>query len=114
MTSTRTSDVDGKAALDALLATTPTHTLHGADAAASGRAALEAAGVDIAALEQRIAKGGRPRLDGQLPGVGRRAPRVNVAIPATVEQLLNQRVSATGQSKSEVVRDALEAYLTAS
>ena len=111
---TMTNDVDGKAALDALLATEPTRTLYGTDAAASGRAAREAAGVDIAALEERIAKGGRPRLDGHLPGIGERAPRVNVSIPLTIEQLLNQRVSATGQSKSEVVRDALEAYLTAS
>ena len=111
---TSTNDVDGKATLDALLATQPTRTLYGADAAASGRAALEAAGLDIAALEQRIAKGGRPRLDGHLTGVGERAPRVNVSIPPTIEQLLNQRISATGQSKSEVVRDALEAYLTAS
>src|SRR5680860_381075 len=98
---TRTNDVDGKGALDALLATEPTRTLYGADAAASGRAALEAAGVDIAALEERIAKGGRPRLDGRPPGAGDRAPRVNVSIPSTIEQLLNQRASATGQSKSE-------------
>lgn len=94
--------------------TKPTRTLHGADAAASGRAALEAAGVDLDALEARVAKGGRPRLDGRLPGVGERAPRVNVSIPPTLEQLLNQRLSSTGQTKSELVRDALEAYLTAS
>ena len=111
---TRTNDVDGEAVLDALLTTKPTRTLHGADAAASGRAALEAAGVDLDALEARVAKGGRPRLDGRLPGVGERAPRINVSIPAPIEQMLEQRVSATGQTRSEVVRDALEAYLTAS
>jgi hypothetical protein len=37
--------------------TKPSRTLRGADAAASGRAALEAGGVDLSALEQRIAKG---------------------------------------------------------
>ena len=51
---------EGAAMLDALLATTPTRTLYGAKAAASGRAALEAAGVDTGALEVRIARGGRP------------------------------------------------------
>jgi hypothetical protein len=111
---TSTNDVDGKAALDALLTTAPTRTLRGADAAASGRAALEAAGVDLDALEARIAKGGRPRLDGYLPGVGERAPRVNVSIPSTIEELLNERAAATGRSRSEVVREALAAYLTAS
>lgn len=50
--------------LDALLDTPGGVILRGADAAASGRAALEAAGLDIAALEARLAKGCRPRLDG--------------------------------------------------
>jgi hypothetical protein len=104
---------EGAATLDALLATTPTRTLHGEQAAASGRAALEAAGVDTSALEERVARGGRPPL-GETVIPGERSPRVNVAIPATVDELLNQRTATTGRSRSEVVRDALAAYLTPS
>jgi len=105
---------EGAAMLDALLATTSTRTLYRAQAAASGRAALEAAGVDIDALEERVARGGRPPVGGGPVIPGERSPRVNVAIPATVDELLNQRTAATGRSRSEVVRDALAAYLTAS
>ncbi len=111
---TQRDDIDGEAMLDALLDTPGAMILRGADAAAAGRAALEAAGVDLDALEARIAKGGRPRLDGAPTGVGERAPRVNVSIPSTIEDLLIERIATTGRSKSELVRDALEAYLTAS
>lgn len=111
---TEPDHTDGEAMLDALLDTPGAVILRGAEAAAAGRAALEAAGVDLAALEARIAKGGRPRLDGDATGVGERAPRVNVSIPRTTEELLNERIAATGRSRSELVRDALTSYLTAS
>lgn len=67
---THTDDVDPTVWADQIIhSTKPSRTLRGADAAASGRAALEAAGVDLSALEQRIAKGGRPGLDGDVTGV---------------------------------------------
>jgi len=50
--------------LDALLDMPGGVILRGADAAAAGRRVLEDAGLDIAALEARIAEGRRPRLDG--------------------------------------------------
>lgn len=96
---------------DALLSTPPSRILKGAAAAASGRAMLEAAGYDIAALEERLAKGGRPRLDGQPTGVGERSPRLNVSIPADLNAQVTERANATGATRSDIVRDALAAYL---
>lgn len=105
---------DGEARVDALLRTTPTRVLRGQEATAAARAMMSSAGVDVAALEERITKGGRPRLDGEPTGQGVRSPRVNVSIPAEVEDLLNQRANELGVNRSQVVRDALVAYLVAS
>ena len=122
-----TESIDGQARLDALmnmdyehmatraergeLRVTPGTVRQGKAAAASGRAMLEAAGYDVDALEERLAKGGRPRLDGQPTGVGERSPRLNVSIPADLNAQVTERANATGATRSDIVRDALTAYL---
>ena len=85
--------------------------LHGAAAAAAGRALLEAAGVDIDAVERAV--GGRPRLDPAVPR-GPRSPRVNVAIPETMDNHLQALAKARGVRTSVLVREALARYLDAS
>ena len=106
-----TLSTDTSAYVDRLLNSTPSGTLEGAAAAASGRAMLEAAGYDVDALEERLSKGGRPRLDGQPTGVGARSPRLNVSIPADLNAQVTERANATGATRSDIVRDALAAYL---
>ncbi len=86
-------------------------TLHGAEAAAAGRALLEAAGVDVDAVERAV--GGRPRLDPAAPR-GARSPRVNVAIPETMDDVLKATAKARGVRTSVLVREALARYLDAS
>jgi Ribbon-helix-helix protein, copG family len=83
--------------------------LHGVEAAAAGRAMLEAAGVD--AVERAV--GGRPRLDPAAPR-GARSPRVNVAIPETMDDVLKATAKARGVRTSVLVREALARYLDAS
>jgi len=56
--------------------------LHGAAAAAAGRTLLKAAGVDLDAVERAV--GRRLRLDPAAPR-GARSPRVNVAIPESMD-----------------------------
>jgi len=85
--------------------------LHGAEAAAAGRALLESAGVDVDAVERAV--GGRPRLDPAAPR-GRRSPRVNVAIPETMDDVLKAKAKARGVRTSVLVREALARYLDAS
>ena len=85
--------------------------LHGAAAAAAGRALLEAAGVDVDAVERAV--GGRPRLDPAAPR-GARSPRVNVAIPETMDEVLKAKAKARGVRTSVLVREALARYLDAS
>lgn len=85
--------------------------LHGAAAAAAGRALLEAAGVDVDAVERAV--GGRPRLDPAAPR-GPRSPRVNVAIPETMDIHLQALAKARGVRTSVLVREALARYLDAS
>jgi DNA-binding XRE family transcriptional regulator len=63
----------GAATLHALLVTPATRTLRGGAAATSGRAALETAGADPSALEQRTTKGRRWRFDTSVAGVGKRS-----------------------------------------
>jgi hypothetical protein len=87
------------------------NTLHGAAAAAAGRAMLEAAGVDVDAVERAV--GGRPRLDPAAPR-GARSPRVNVAIPETMDEVLKAKAKARGVRTSVLVREALARYLNAS
>ncbi|MEO6142457.1 MAG: CopG family transcriptional regulator [Dermatophilaceae bacterium] len=86
-------------------------TLHGAEAAAAGRALLESAGVDVDAVERAV--GGRPRLDPSAPR-GPRSPRVNVAIPETLSDALKATAKARGVRTSVLVREALARYLDAS
>jgi hypothetical protein len=88
----------------------PEGVLRGDAAAAYGRSVLEAAGVDVAAVERAA---GRPRVgrrDSAPKGI--RSPRVNVSISQTQDQLLDQLARDRGQSRSELVREALDTYLT--
>jgi hypothetical protein len=85
--------------------------LHGAEAAAATRALLEAAGVDIDAVERAV--GGRPRLDPAATR-GTRSPRLNVAIPETMDDVLKATAKARGVRPSVIVREALARYLDAS
>jgi hypothetical protein len=88
----------------------PQGVLRGQAAAAYGRGVLEAAGVDLAAVERAV---GRPRVgrrDSAPKGV--RSPRVNVAISLTQDQLLDQLAHDSGRSRSELVREALDTFLS--
>jgi hypothetical protein len=81
----------------------------GADAAAHGRSVLEAAGVDVEAVERRV---GRPRIDGK-PGLkGERSARVNVAV-TDAQAVLIDRLAGGGRTRSDIVREALDEYLAA-
>ena len=87
------------------------HTaLRGAEAAAAGRAMLAAAGVDVDQVDRAA---GRPRLDPTAPK-GTRSPRVNVAIPEIMAAHLKSLAEARGVKPSEIVREALSAYIKAS
>jgi len=85
--------------------------LPAAAAAAAGSAILETAHVDIDAIERVV--GGRPRLDPAAPR-GSRSPRVNVAIPETMDEVLKGKAKARGVRTSVLVREALARYLDAS
>jgi Ribbon-helix-helix protein, copG family len=85
---------------------TGAQALHGAAAAAAGRALLGAAGVDVEAV------GGRPRLDPDTRR-GARSPRINVAIPETMDDVLSALAKARGVRTSVLVREALARYLDA-
>jgi hypothetical protein len=101
---THTDDVDPTEWADQIIhSTEPSRTLRGADAAASGRAALEAAGVDLSALEQRIAKGGRPGLDDYVTGVEEDraiAPMVVERLTAGGGRPFNELLHELGMSDS--------------
>ena len=85
----------------------PKRVLTGTAAAAHGRAVLEAAGVDLDALEER--RRGRPRLGGGETGT--RSPRVNASIPVEMDLQLRAVEASTGKDRSELVREALRRYL---
>lgn len=90
--------------------TAPKGVLRGDEAAAYGRGVLEAAGVDVAAVERAV---GRPRVGRhESAPKGVRSPRVTVAISLTQDQLLDQLAHARGRSRSELVREALDNYLS--
>ena len=76
--------------------------LYGAAAAAAGRALLGAAGVDVEAIERAV--GGRPRLDPDTRR-GARSPRINVAIPETMDDVLKALAKARGVRTSVLVRE---------
>lgn len=86
--------------------------LRGADAAAAGRAMLEAATEDDpAAREQvrRAARGGRPSLDPQTPG--QVSPQWQVRAPRSLDTAMRAQAKAEGRSLSDLVRDAANQYL---
>lgn len=87
----------------------PQGRLTGADAAAHGRALLEAAGVDVAAVERRV---GRPRIGGKTGPKGERSARVNVAVTDAQAAIID-RLAGQGRTRSDIVREALDEYLAA-
>ena len=85
----------------------PEQVLTGSAAAAYGSSVLEAAGVDLDALDRR--RRGRPRLG---PGrKGTRSPRVAASLSPELEARLIAAVISTGKERSEIVREALEHHL---
>lgn len=88
---------------------TPEQVLTGDGAEAYGRSLLEAAGVDIAAVERAV---GRPRVGGGGGRKGVRSPRVNVTISAAHEAAI-ERLEHEGRTRSDIVRAALDQYLAA-
>jgi len=87
----------------------PQGRLAGADAAAHGRALLEDAGVDVAAVERRV---GRPRIGGKAGSKGERSARVNVAVTDAQAAIID-RLAREGRTRSAIVREALDEYLAA-
>ena len=88
----------------------PTGVLSGDDAAEYGGRVIEAAGVDLAAVDRAV---GRPRVGRhEHAPKGVRSPRVNVAITLTQDQQLAQLAQARGRSRSELVREAIDIYLS--
>lgn len=86
----------------------PKDVLRGAEAAKYGRSVLEAAGVDVTAVERSV---GRPRVGGATSPKGVRSPRVNVAISEQTNALLEEVGRRRGVSRSTIVREALDSYL---
>jgi len=80
-----------------------------ADAAVHGRAVLEAAGVDVEAVERRV---GRPRIDGKAGRKGERSARLNFAVTDAQAALID-RLAGSGRTRSDIVREALDEYLSA-
>ncbi len=107
---TRNDAALAKWAEDPTTWTAPERILRGDAAAAYGRGVLEAAGVDIAAVERAA---GRPRVGRRDKAPkGTRSPRVNVSISLTQDQLLDKLVHDRGRSRSDLVREALDSYLS--
>ena len=85
-------------------------SLHGAEAAASGRALMEAALGGPGALTRAL--GGRPPLDPNArPGT--HSPVRNVRLPQQMSDQLDRLAKTQGRNTSDVIRDALASYLTA-
>jgi hypothetical protein len=83
--------------------------LHGAAAAARGRAALEAALGGPDAVERAI-HGGRPSIDpAAAPGQHSRTRQVRLA--ADVSSQLDELAAAQHRRPSDLLRDAVAAYL---
>ena len=87
----------------------PQGRVTGEAAASHGRALLEAAGVDVAAVERRV---GRPRIDGKPGRKGERSARLNVAVTAAQAAIID-RLAGDGRTRSDIVREALDEYLAA-
>jgi hypothetical protein len=84
-------------------------SLHGAEAAASGRALMEAALGGPEGLTRAL--GGRPPLD-PAARPGTRSPVRNVRLPQQMSEQLDRVAQAQGRNASDVIRDALSSYLT--
>lgn len=82
----------------------------GPQASADGRALLEAAGVDLEALERRV--GGRPRVGGGAGAKGVRSPRVNAAVDPGTDREIERVRRDQGITRSDLVRAALADYLS--
>lgn len=82
----------------------------GDEASAEGRAMLIAALGSEDAV--RVAVSGRPSLNGSV-GVGP-SPKRQVRLPVDLDQALTARAERENKRASEVIRDALNAYLNAS
>lgn len=76
---------------------------------AHSRALLEAAGVDVEAVERRV---GRPRIGGKAGRKGERSARVNVAVTDAQVAIID-RLAGDGRTRSDIVREALDEYLAA-
>jgi hypothetical protein len=84
-------------------------TLHGAEAASAGRALMEAALGGPEALSKALV--GRPSLDPHArPGT--RSPIRNVRLPQQMSDQLDRLAQEQGRKVSDVIRDALESYLS--
>jgi len=82
----------------------------GEEAAASGRAALIAALGSEEAVQEAIL--GRPSLSGTI-GTGP-SPKRQVRLPIDLDQALTERAERDHRNASDIIRDALDAYLRAS
>ena len=86
--------------------------LTGADAAAAGRAMLEAATEDDPAGREQVrraAHGGRPSLDPETPG--ETSPQWQVRAPRSLDTAMRLQACAEGRTLSELLRDAASQYL---
>ncbi len=108
MTASQDTDADRLAA-DPDAWGEPQGRVTGTGAAAQGRALLEAAGVDVAAVERRV---GRPRIGGKAGRKGERSARVNVAVTDAQVAIID-RLVGQGRTRSDIVREALDEYLAA-
>jgi hypothetical protein len=86
------------------------HVTQGEEAAASGRAALIAALGSTEAVQEAV--GGRPSLDGTV-GHGP-SPKRQVRLPIELDEALTARAERDHRRASDIIRDALDAYLRAS
>ncbi|MCL1899488.1 MAG: ribbon-helix-helix protein, CopG family [Promicromonosporaceae bacterium] len=72
------------------------------------RALLEAAGVDVTALAERVGRG-RPTLEArQAAGV---SPLWQVRAPQALDSQIRQQAAAEGRTLSQLLRDAASEYL---
>ena len=83
-------------------------TRRGSAAAERGRAVLEAALGDPATVDK--AMGGRPPLDPSARR-GQHAPVRQVRLPVSMNEQLTELAAAEGRKPSEIIREALAAYL---
>lgn len=87
----------------------PQGRVTGEAASAHGRALLEAAGVDVEAVERRV---GRPHIGGKAGRKGERSARVNVAVTDAQAAIID-RLTGEGRTRSDIVREALDEYFAA-